>query len=203
VITAERVKLSRVAPEGKDARAPHASTAAKATSAMTASVSATRRAGWACREWVCSLEDLGSGVSEEEKSDEEAKQAGDLEAWPAFARATAPEATPPRSPRARDKRCVWETRAAPPRETREGVGALHAFVVVFAKTRRPSAREAFPCRKARRGGPRGARAAETPTATILILPAAGMRGARGCASATRGGANPAESRTGSRDVRRF
>ena len=106
VVTAERVKLSRVAPEGKDARAPHASTATKATSAMTASASATRRAGWACREWVCSLEDLGSGVSEEEKSDEEAKHAGDLEAWPAFTRANAPEAPPPRSTRVRDKRCA-------------------------------------------------------------------------------------------------
>jgi hypothetical protein len=100
VITAERVKLSRVAPEGKDARAPHASTAAKATSAMTASVSATRRAGWACRDWVCSLD--GAGVSDGENPDEEEKRAGDLEAWPVFARANAPEAPPAWFTRVRD-----------------------------------------------------------------------------------------------------
>ena len=87
---------------GKDARAPHASTTAKATSAMTASASATRRAGWACRDWVCSLEDVRSGVSEGENPDEEEKRAGDLEVWPVFARANAPEAPPAWSTRVRD-----------------------------------------------------------------------------------------------------
>ena len=100
VATADRVKLSPIAPGGKDARAPHASTTAKATSAMTASTSATRRAGWACRDWVCSLDD--AGVSEGENPDEEEKRAGDLEAWPVFARVDAPEAPSPRSTCVRD-----------------------------------------------------------------------------------------------------
>jgi hypothetical protein len=100
VATADRVKLSPVAPGGKDARAPHASTTAKATSAMTASASATRRAGWACRDWVCSLD--GAGVSDGENPDEEEKRAGDLEAWPVFARANAPEAPPAWFTRVRD-----------------------------------------------------------------------------------------------------
>ena len=96
-------RVSKVATaEGKDARAPHASTTAKATSAMTASASATRRAGWACRDWVCSLDDVRSGVSDEENPDEEEKRAGDLEAWPVFARANPPEAPSPRSTRVRD-----------------------------------------------------------------------------------------------------
>ena len=88
--------------EGKDARAPHASTTANATSAMTASASATRRAGWACRDWVCSLEDVRSGVSDEENPDEEEKRVVDLEAWPVFARVNAPEAPPAWSTRVRD-----------------------------------------------------------------------------------------------------
>ena len=102
VATADRVKLSPIAPGGKDARAPHASTTAKATSAMTASASATRRAGWACRDWVCSLDDVRSGVSEGENPDEEEKRAGDLEVWPVFARANPPEAPPAWSTRVRD-----------------------------------------------------------------------------------------------------
>jgi hypothetical protein len=102
VATADRLKLSPVAPGGKDARAPHASTTAKATSAMTASASATRRAGWACRDWVCSLDDVRSGVSEGENPDEEEKRAGDLEVWPVFARANPPEAPPAWSTRVRD-----------------------------------------------------------------------------------------------------
>ena len=96
-------RVSKVATAGgKDAPAPHASTTAKATSAMTASASATRRAGWACRDWVCSLDDVRSGVSDEENPDEEEKRAGDLEAWPVLARANAPEAPSPRSTRVRD-----------------------------------------------------------------------------------------------------
>jgi hypothetical protein len=57
--------------------------------------------------------------------------------------------------------------------------------VVFAKTRRLSAEKAFPCRKARRrGGPLGAHAAAAPTATILILPGAEMRGGAGVCVST-------------------
>ena len=69
VAAAVRSKLSRVAQEGKDARAPHDSTTTKATSATTVSASARRRARWACRECGGLLEEVGSGVSEEEKPD--------------------------------------------------------------------------------------------------------------------------------------